>query len=115
MSQRIVPAADLHPAQLIGKILIELGQVGTDGIPLIQRLVQIVDDIDSALDGGFKQRPIFLTQRQLRLGQPLHQLVVQQEKQLSLGHGIDALFLILLEASHFHFMWHSLSIAAHHL
>ena len=47
-----------------------------------------MDDIDTAADRSLEYLVILLTQAQFRLGQPLDQFVVEQQKQLTLGHGI---------------------------
>ena len=61
-----------------------------------------MDDIDTAADRSLEYLVILLTQAQFRLGQPLDQFVVEQQKQLTLGHGIDGLLFVLLISSGIH-------------
>ncbi len=114
MGQQIFPAADLHPAQLICKILIELGQVLTDIILPVKRVVQVLDDSHGPVHAVLKHRILLLLQSQLRLSQTFIQLIVQQKQQFSLGHGINALLLILVKALHVHGPRFILSLLAHH-
>ena len=74
----------------------------TDFVTAVKRVIQIADNHDATVNGGFKCGIIPLFQRKIPAQQTFDQFIQYEIEQLPLCHGIQGLRLVLLVSSSIH-------------